>query len=508
MNFCPYCGNKLPSGCNFCPFCGRKLQVAVIKAESEVQPKTDVYLQLHSYDLQKLSAAVPESSVKRGPKRYAASGLTASDVLAILQRQCEILQAFIDRVEDNYFYSGLQDGLFCIIQSISRSVTIVLSSAEYGHLRNYYSFLLTCVDCLTKTDANGYAEQIDDWLKELDSVGLILDEVQIAEPGQSSATATELAPVKGDFYPEVADEIASLNAELKEFNPSIKRTAYDRSIDYIAELQKLIGLDSVKTRISHIIQDYKLQQQRLREHPDLKSVVSTNFIFKGRPGTGKTTVARLVAGILKNEGLLDNGCCVETDASTLVSAYMGVPAKITKLAALQAVGGVLFIDEAYALANHKGTKSDIGAEVIDTLTPLMENYRGKLVVILAGYNDEMDKFLAESNTGFPSRFKSILDFEDYNPDEMMDIFLKMATAEHYRFDEDALSRVYVLLQYIYSRKDSCRTFANARTVRSLFETIRGKSSVRMSSESATDLDRIILSDVSLTADELKSIGAI
>jgi len=213
-----------------------------------------------------------------------------------------------------------------------------------------------------------------------------------------------------DCSSDIRNEINSLEDELKDILPNFKRHIYDQNIKYWDELKNLIGLSIVKEQLYRQINNYKLQIKRKQLHPEL--VVSSSFhcIFKGKPGTGKTTVARLVAGILKEEGLLDNGCCVEVTASELISGYIGVTPKYTKLAVLNAIDGVLFIDEAYSLMNAKGNKSDHGAEVIDTLTPLMENYRNRLVVILAGYNEEMDEFLAQANTGFPSRFKAVIQF--------------------------------------------------------------------------------------------------
>lgn len=495
MIFCPYCGKKLVHDCNFCPYCGKKLQFT-----------PDVYSVIDNHDPERFARNGIPKSYRHRPAIYGPGNeFTVSEVTEVLSRQCVILQAFIDNTQGNLFYIGMLHGLFGVISRIGSAASAKLSAADFSIVFNYCCFLSGCIECLEKEDSVKFAQQIDTWINELDIISDILDSVPVINEDTGSEAQPEHS---GDFCPEVSAEIENLIAELREFKPSIKRSVYDPSQDYHKELCELTGLESVKTQLDHIIRDFKLQNERKKDHPDLKTVISTNFIFKGRPGTGKTTVARLIAGILKSEGIVENGCCVETDASSLVSAYVGVPSKVTKLAALQAIGGVLFIDEAYSLMNHKGGKADIGAEIIDTLTPLMENYRDKLIIILAGYNDEMDRFLASSNTGFPSRFKSVIDFEDYNPDEMMNIFLKISDAEHYRLEDSAMRRLYALLQYIHSRKDSCRTFANARTVRSLYESIRGKASVRMSQIENSDYDLIVLEDVTLTAPELKAIGAI
>lgn len=308
-----------------------------------------------------------------------------------------------------------------------------------------------------------------------------------------------------DCASDIHSEIECLENELRDILPNFKRHIYDQNVKYWDELENLIGLSMVKEQLRRQIDNYKLQMKRKQLHPEL--VISSSFhcIFKGKPGTGKTTVARLVAGILKEEGLLDNGCCVEVTASELISGYIGVTPKYTKLAVLKAIDGVLFVDEAYSLMNAKGHKSDHGAEAIDTLTPLMENYRNRIVVILAGYDEEMDEFLAQANTGFPSRFKAVIQFEDYNSVEMLKIFYKLTKNNGYRIDEDALRRAAAIFKYIEGKKDSIPTFANARSVRSIYETVVERASRRMlkSMDSGVDLDLLTLEDVSLSRHELQ-----
>lgn len=311
-----------------------------------------------------------------------------------------------------------------------------------------------------------------------------------------------------DFYPEVRDEIAALLSELDKMRPALTRHKYDGSKDHWSELEALVGMKSVKDQLLKFIIDYNVQKIRKTKHPDLKIVSPFNCIFKGRPGTGKTTVARIVSGILKEEGIIEKGCCVEMDASSITSGWVGFSAKFARLAALESLGGVLFIDEAYSLLNAQGSKGSPGKEVIDTLTPLMENYRDKLIVIFAGYDKEMNDLLEQTNPGFASRFKNEIHFEDYTAEEMLKIFLSIAESNYYRITDSARGRLLALLQIVESRKNTNKHFANARTVRSLFEVVRSRASNRVANDKHADYDVITLEDIAIPANELKSIGAI
>lgn len=314
-------------------------------------------------------------------------------------------------------------------------------------------------------------------------------------------------PRQVEPMPEDKAEVEGLAKELGENCPRIFAAPYIEGHDYWADLNKLIGLKTVKEEMRRHIDSFKVQLARKRDHPDLQLVSSFNCIFKGKPGTGKTTVARLVAGILRQEGIISRGHCIETSDAQLCGQYVGITPKITRYTALMARGGILFIDEAYNLANHKGDKVDFGKEVIDTLTPMLENNRGgqsPVLAILAGYDKEMDEFLGGSNTGFGSRFQYVFHFDDYNAEEMLKIFMGIVKKNYYYLSGDAEKRAKKLFEHIDSQRTSIPTFANARTVRSVFEIVSKKTNARIAKNlDNVDKDEIIGDDFKLTKEELR-----
>lgn len=247
----------------------------------------------------------------------------------------------------------------------------------------------------------------------------------------------------------------------------------DTGMDSLAELNNLIGLKRVKQEVMSLRNFVTVQQQRKEQ--GMKTIsVSYHCVFSGSPGTGKTTVARIVAGIYKELGILKKGHLMEVQRSDLVAEYVGQTAPKTNAKIDEALDGVLFIDEAYTLST--GGMNDFGQEAINTLLKRMEDDRDRFVVILAGYSDEIKQFI-NSNPGLESRFNRYIHFDDYTDDELMDIFAYYLRNAQYKITKDAYKAVHQIIRDKIANKDS--RFGNARYIRNLFEKIIQKQSDRL-----------------------------
>ncbi len=232
----------------------------------------------------------------------------------------------------------------------------------------------------------------------------------------------------------------------------------------MAELHSYIGLDRVKKDIAELVNSITVDQMR-RAKGLRMAERSQHMVFYGNPGTGKTTVAALVAKIYKAIGVVSRGHLIVTDRAGLIGEYLGQTAPKVKEVVQSALGGILFIDEAYSLVPADSHR-DYGQEAIQQLMLLMEEHRKDLVVIVAGYKDEMARFL-DSNPGLRSRFTKKLLFDDYTPEQLVQIFKKFCLDKDYRLDEAAGTKLLRLFRIAYSRRD--RTFGNGRLVRNCFE---------------------------------------
>lgn len=240
----------------------------------------------------------------------------------------------------------------------------------------------------------------------------------------------------------------------------------DNLASLLAELNELVGLSNVKDEINSLINLIKVR--KLRENYNMPQMdMSFHMVFTGNPGTGKTTVARLIARIYKELGLLTEGNLVETDRAGLVAGYVGQTALKVKEVVEKAIGGVLFIDEAYSLSNGIGT-NDFGGEAIDILVKMMEDNRDNLVVIVAGYKKEMENFL-KSNTGLISRFNKFIEFSDYTTNELIEILKTMAKKTDLLISDDAILLVKDNLKAM--TKTKVKIFGNGRGIRNVFEKI-------------------------------------
>lgn len=256
----------------------------------------------------------------------------------------------------------------------------------------------------------------------------------------------------------------------------------------------LVGLEAVKQEVSNLAAFLNLQVLR----GEAGTFQGKHYVFTGSPGTGKTTVARIMAEIFRSLGILSRGQLVEADRSKLVAGYTGQTAIKTNQLIDSAMGGVLFIDEAYMLKS--GDNDSFGGEAIDTLLKRLEDDRGKFVCIVAGYTDQMHDFI-DSNPGLKSRFSQTIHFDDYTSEELTEIFMKMVDAKHFVVDNDTRHAINRLFEQLYLRRD--KNFGNAREVRRIFDETVERQSQRLIGEinnprfCEDDMYRIVAEDLPL-----------
>ena len=267
--------------------------------------------------------------------------------------------------------------------------------------------------------------------------------------------------VKTDVSKQEKPEAAQQNIPVVENAP--EEQPPEKIEDLKAELIELIGLEGIKREVNNLINMVTIHN--LRKQNGLKTVdMSLHMVFSGNPGTGKTMIARLMARIYRSLGVLSKGHLVEVDRSGLVAGYVGQTAAKTSEVIQKAMGGVLFIDEAYSLTSGKAD-NDFGQEAVDTILKAMEDNREDLVVIVAGYDGLMDEFI-HSNPGLESRFNRYLHFDDYSIDEMMAILDLQLKKGQYQLNEGAQAAVR---DYIVDANTGSIAFGNARGVRNIFE---------------------------------------
>ena len=313
------------------------------------------------------------------------------------------------------------------------------------------------------------------------------------EKHMSTVQTAQINLEKADLTEDKQEEPVTLKEEPEsEAGETAKENAILDSIGaahldaLLEELNSLVGLKEVKTEIRSLVNLIKVR--KMREKYCLPEIeMSYHMVFTGNPGTGKTTLARLVGKIYKELGILTHGEMTETDRSGLVAGYVGQTALKVKEVVEKAVGGILFIDEAYALASDG--KNDFGREAIDTLVKLMEDHRDNLVIIVAGYTEEMKQFL-KSNTGLMSRFNRFIHFPDYSTEELVDILVGMADKAGLVLEEGLQDKVAGYLNSLSQAE--WEEFGNARGIRNLFETMVVNQANRLVSMTECSVEQLTL----------------
>lgn len=291
-----------------------------------------------------------------------------------------------------------------------------------------------------------------------------------------------------DFAEEQANEAVSAQKEeepveeIKAEPEKKPQGSFSESTEEArAKLDRMIGLQEVKDEINTLLNTQIIHQARMDS--GLKSTnVLSHMVFVGNPGTGKTTVARILGDIYRNMGLLRTGIVVETARQQLVGAYIGETALKTEAVVKNALGGILFIDEAYTLAK-KESANDFGQEAIDTILKMMEDHRGEFIVIVAGYPDEMQRFIT-SNPGLRSRFQTVIHFNDYTSADLRKIFVLNAKADDYIPSNGCMK---IVSEYLDTKRaEDPETFANGRDVRNIYQQIVKEQSNRLVREGFND----------------------
>lgn len=460
-------------------------------SESLVQP-TRRFIEVVTASLQEVSrgiAAVPQERLEGDVALEAFNlvcGLVSIDRRVTDDELWEVLGAFGPRLETQLAGatphalrdSGLVDAQREFASQPSAMFEVLLAADAKGgsaHARGYYTnavevaFAVAAVDLHTSEDELAAIERFRGML-----LGAIDEMERTRQAAPASATAATSATAKA--VPAAEDPPARPLDEL------------------LGELDALVGLTGVKHEVKLVTN--LLRVQRIREERGLPTLDhSRHLIFTGNPGTGKTTVARLLAQIYRTLGVVERGHLVETDRAGLVAGYVGQTAPLVLARFDEADQGVLLVDEAYSLV--RGGERDFGREAIDAIVKLIEDRRDRIVVVMAGYPDEMEELIS-SNPGLRSRFPKVIHFPDYSTDELLAIMDTLAEKGGYRLDPGARARARVWLDSITRDKG----FGNGRTARNLFEHAVSTQATRLAPVDAPSDEQLTV----LIADDIPAPG--
>ena len=386
----------------------------------------------------------------------------------------------MDKWEDNpvVIISGLPKGLDDFLESNPAvanrfKYTFRLPTPNYNELTDICKLSLK-----TRYGIADFTPEADDQLKRYFKYQIKIKDETFGNAHLAMKTAEDIFT---QFISRGAQATIVEKSDIKGYVPE------ERSVeDILKDLDQYIGMDEVKSAVREIAYAVKNSVERAERGLGEQEKMSMHIILTGNPGTGKTTIARKLGEILAAIGYLDSGHVVEVDRAKMVSPYQGETPKVVDRLCDKAMGGILFVDEAYTLApvSQAGDRDNQGAQALEKLMKRMEDDRGKFVVIAAGYRTEMDN-LFRINPGFRSRFNYFLNIEDYTPEQLYEIMLVFAKEKKYLFSEQAEALTKKMITELYNSRD--KDFANGRTMRSLFDQICKKQAQRLQGESISSM---------------------
>ena len=386
----------------------------------------------------------------------------------------------MDKWEDNpvVIISGLPKGLDDFLESNPAvanrfKYTFRLPTPNFNELTDICKLSLK-----TRYGIADFTPEADDQLKRYFKYQIKIKDETFGNAHLAMKTAEDIFT---QFISRGAQATIVEKSDIKGYVPE------ERSVeDILKDLDKYIGMDEVKSAVREIAYAVKNSVERAERGLGEQEKMSMHIILTGNPGTGKTTIARKLGEILAAIGYLDSGHVVEVDRAKMVSPYQGETPKVVDRLCDKAMGGILFVDEAYTLApvSQAGDRDNQGAQALEKLMKRMEDDRGKFVVIAAGYRTEMDN-LFRINPGFRSRFNYFLNIEDYTPDQLYEIMLVFAKEKKYLFSEQAEALTKKMITELYNSRD--KDFANGRTMRSLFDQICKKQAQRLQGQSISTM---------------------